>query len=104
MYEVVAVCYIIPHCGHLFRGYFTAAFCVMCAICGLNLMYWWPGLVEGGISVPVTKSLIDLRRTCTVPHVDDCAVVLLDICECCFILTVLKTCTETPVVYHAVIH
>ena len=47
----------------------------------------------------VTKSLIDLRRTYTVPHVGDCTVALLDVCECCFVLTVLETCTETPEVY-----
>lgn len=103
MYEVGAVCYIIPHCGHLFRGYFTAAFCVTCTICGLNSMYWWRRrLVEVEISVPVTKSLIDLRRTCTVPHTD-CTTALLDICECCFVVTVLETCTETPEVCRLVV-
>jgi len=55
--------------------------------------------------VSVTKSFIDLRRSCTVPHIDDCTVALLDICECCFVVTVLETCTETPEVYrHVVIH
>jgi hypothetical protein len=44
--------------------------------------------------VPVTKSLIEIRRTCTVPHIDDCTVALLGICECCFVVTVLETCTK----------
>jgi hypothetical protein len=77
MYEVGAVCYIIPHCGRLLRGYFTAAFCVTYTICGLNSMYCWRRLVEVGNSVSVTKSLIDLRHTYTVPHIDDCTVALL---------------------------
>jgi len=96
MNEVGAVCYIIPHRCHLFLGYFTAAFYVTCTICGLNCMFLWRRLVEVGISVSVTKSLIDLRRACVVPHIDDCTRAQLDICECCFILRVLETCTETP--------